>query len=91
MSKPAYRTPAYRAMKAWLVAHPEVPCHWCQRAVGEQGVPDHLIPVALGGGDEDLVPACARCNNQRGGRLSVKLQTAARAARRELVYPSRQW
>lgn len=91
MSRPAYRTRPYRAMKVWLRAHPEAPCHWCQRAVGDTGVPDHLIPVALGGTDDDLIPACYECNARRGGRLSKKLQAARRAAVRDLVYPSRSW
>jgi len=89
MSRPEHRTAAFRRFKAWLMAN-DVPCMWCgQRAT----TPDHLVPVALGGGDDDLVPACYRCNIRRGGRLGARLAHAKAKNRRDLVTtkPSRPW
>jgi 5-methylcytosine-specific restriction endonuclease McrA len=87
VARPAYRTAAYRALKARLEAE-DVACLWCGRRAS---VPDHLIPVALGGTDDDLVPACRPCNAKRGGRLGTSIQRARRRARAELVSPSRPW
>lgn len=50
---PHYRTPAYLRALRYIKEH-AVPCYYCgQRAT----TVEHLIPVALGGGDEDLAPA----------------------------------
>lgn len=55
----------YRKARAQLLAnHPT--CVYC-------GAPattaDHVVPVSKGGTTKDnLVPACARCNSQRGNR-----------------------
>jgi 5-methylcytosine-specific restriction endonuclease McrA len=91
MAAPGYRTRRYQAYAAWLRAeYPNVPCHWlCGRPAT---VPDHLIPLALGGTDEDLVPACAPCNGKRGSRLGRQLRAARKRARAELITgASRTW
>jgi 5-methylcytosine-specific restriction endonuclease McrA len=42
-------------------------CHWCH--VRPSTTADHLLSVARGGGHslENLVGACAKCNERRGG------------------------
>lgn len=88
MAAAAYRTPAYRRFVAYLAAN-DVPCHWCGRTAS---TPDHLIPVALGGTDDDLVPSCRPCNLKRGASLGGRITAAQRRARRELIgSPSRPW
>jgi hypothetical protein len=52
-----YNTAAYRRMKA-LLATNAIPCHWCSVARATQ--PDHLVPLALGGGDDDWCPVADR-------------------------------
>lgn len=44
-------------------------CQYCGASDGPMTV-DHVIPRALGGGDgwDNLVCACAVCNNKKGGR-----------------------
>lgn len=46
----------------------DMPCHYCRRARSD--VIDHVHPVIDGGGVEDgnLVPACQRCNSEKGDK-----------------------
>lgn len=46
-------------------------CHWCRRPLRlRKATLDHFLPRALGGKDrfENIVIACASCNNARGCR-----------------------
>ncbi len=51
-------------------------CVWCGRALGGLVPPtrEHLVPRAKGGPSwlENEVPACRRCNGQRGHRAVVE-------------------
>jgi hypothetical protein len=84
IARPQYRSRAYRGFKAYLAAN-VVPCYWC--TVARALVPDHNPPVVLGGGDDDLVPACAPCNAKRAGHLGVALRRARARERRTLEAP----
>jgi len=57
-------------------------CYLCGVAKGETA--DHVIPRALGGGElrDNLLPACAPCNNQKGDREP----TVCELFYREIVY-----
>jgi len=46
-------------------------CHYCR---GEATEVDHVIPRALGGGEDDdnLVAACVPCNRSKGKRIAPK-------------------
>lgn len=46
-------------------------CHYCR---GEATEVDHVIPRALGGGEDDdnLVAACVACNRSKGKRIAPK-------------------
>lgn len=76
-------------------------CFWCDYPIFERkhmgwgswpnhrSTADHLIPVSLGGGNvrENLVAACAYCNNMRGNR---SISDTVDAVRRSLLSPQRQ-
>ena len=86
---PAWRTrsygdPVYKRNRLLAIKR-EPTCHWrLPGCTGKSTTADHLIPVARGGGHEleNLVGACAKCNQRRGGaegRATMK----ARARRRQ--------
>ena len=77
VTEPAYRTAAYRAAQAQLKANPDTACVYCGSIATTI---DHAIPVALGGDDRDLVPACWRCNAKRGSALGHALKRKRRAS-----------
>lgn len=61
-----------------------MPCHWwpakgCLRYGTEAVpcVPDHDPPLAEGGSNASIVPACPPCNARRGGELAQKRNKAA--------------
>ena len=86
MGKAQYQTARYKAFRVYLREN-WVSCIYCgQRAT----TPDHTVPVALGGGDDDLFPSCRRCNYSRGGQLSGALRRA-RARNRVELTGSRAW
>lgn len=60
----AYNDPAYKRARLRLRGRP---CHWCGRA---GTTVDHLVPISRGGtnDDDNLVSACAKCNEARGNR-----------------------
>jgi len=72
-----WRTAAYLAAVRALKANPDTPCVWCGAIATTI---DHAIPVALGGGDGDLVPSCWPCNAKRGSKLGHAIKRARRAA-----------
>jgi 5-methylcytosine-specific restriction endonuclease McrA len=45
-------------------------CYWCGEKVGDKYHVDHVVPLALGGGNgpENLVIACPNCNLRKGAR-----------------------
>ena len=47
-------------------------CHWCGRpgTIDCPCEPDHDPPIAQGGTNASIVPACMPCNRRRGGLLS---------------------
>lgn len=46
----------------WL----RVTCHYCPEPATTK---DHIVPSSWGGGgDKNLIPACAPCNTKKGGR-----------------------
>jgi 5-methylcytosine-specific restriction endonuclease McrA len=61
-----YSDPAYRRNRSIAIKR-EPTCHWCH--LRPSTTADHLFPIARGGGHElsNLVGACARCNERRGG------------------------
>ena len=64
-----------------IVLEQEPICHWCR--LRPSTTADHVRSVAKGGGHEleNLVGACARCNERRGaaeGRATTKRRAAAR-------------
>lgn len=84
MAARAYQTARYRAFKRHL-AESFVLCFWCAQA--RAVTPDHNPPVILGGGDDDLVPSCMKCQLSRGGKLGGALKRARRQERRTLTRP----
>lgn len=61
----AYRDPLYlQNRKRVLQGDPR--CHWCKRRKATQA--DHLVSVSAGGTHDlsNLVPACKKCNQERG-------------------------
>jgi len=63
-----------RNRQALLAGNP--PCHWCGKE-GTKANPltaDHLIEHDRGGSDDldNLVPACRKCNSQRGATYKAK-------------------
>lgn len=79
MARATHQSRAYLAAVAWLKAHPDTPCVWCGRPATTI---DHEPAVALGGGDDDLVPACAPCNYKRGAQLKAALMKARKLGSR---------
>ena len=68
----AYDHPVYRNAKRRMGG---LPCHWC----GEPAdTVDHVVALADGGSNtlDNLVPACRRCNFQRGGRVGGRRSKA---------------
>ena len=65
-NKAAYVDPAYKRNRLLAIKR-EPTCHWCH--VRPSTTADHLFPVARGGGNqlENLVGACRKCNERRGG------------------------
>jgi 5-methylcytosine-specific restriction endonuclease McrA len=61
-----YADPVYRRNRLLAIKR-EPTCHWCH--VRPSTTADHLLSIAKGGGHElsNLVGACARCNELRGG------------------------
>lgn len=54
---------------ALFAGRPQAPCHWCGRYLSfRRATLDHVLPAGHGGGNarDNLVIACAPCNNQRG-------------------------
>ena len=81
---PHYRTRAYRDA-ARYVRENAPPCYYCGKP---STTVEHLIPVALGGGDQDLVGACRPCNVKRGSALGNAIARANKRVR-ETAAPSR--
>jgi 5-methylcytosine-specific restriction endonuclease McrA len=79
----AYTSGEYQRNRKIAIAR-EPTCHWrlpgCAR---KSTTADHLIPVSRGGTNDlaNLVGACARCNQLRGG-AEGRATTKARAKRR---------
>jgi hypothetical protein len=63
---PAYADygPAYQAKRRELLAGSPL-CYWCKRRKATEA--DHLVPQVRGGGHDQMVPSCRRCNRSRGG------------------------
>jgi 5-methylcytosine-specific restriction endonuclease McrA len=57
----------WRLIRARILRRDGYVCGYCLRPATTV---DHIVPRALGGGDEDtnLVAACTRCQNRKGGR-----------------------
>lgn len=67
--KAAYADPAYRRNRRLAIAR-EPTCHWrLPDCTGRSTTADHLLSLARGCTNdlENLVGACARCNERRGG------------------------
>lgn len=71
-------------------------CAYCRAFVGRSGLTlDHLIPISKGGTHSlpNVVPACASCNFEKGGRTveqwvsdrGRKLRTTTTKARRRTI------
>ena len=60
-------------------------CYWCKRAPATQA--DHIIELDRGGGNEleNLVPACAKCNNKRAHLYSSAKAMQKNTARAEAL------
>ncbi len=67
----------WMAVRARVLRRDGGVCHWC---AGPADHVDHLLPLALGGTDDDgnLVAACASCNLGRGARTGPPPGLAAR-------------
>ena len=80
MSK-AHKDPEYQRNRRRLLSERGISCHWC--GTTENLTADHLLEVDAGGGHEadNLVAACASCNNIRGHKYQsnkIKHRTNAR-------------
>jgi hypothetical protein len=80
MSK-AHKDPEYQRNRRRLLSERGITCHWC--GTTENLTADHLLEVDAGGGHEaeNLVAACASCNNIRGHKYQsnkIKHRTNAR-------------
>jgi 5-methylcytosine-specific restriction endonuclease McrA len=64
--------PRWKAIRKQVFALKGTTCYWCPAPATSV---DHLVPQALGGGEElsNLVPACRRCNTLRGASLGGRL------------------
>ena len=64
----AHQHPEYQRNRKRLLSERGISCHWCGST--ENLTADHLLEVDAGGGHEadNLVVACASCNNIRGHR-----------------------
>lgn len=62
----AHQSPEYQRNRKRLLSERGISCHWC--GTTENLTADHLLEVDAGGGHEadNLVAACASCNNRRG-------------------------
>lgn len=62
----AYQSPEYKANRK-VVLQGDPRCHWCKRR--KAATADHVVPVSRGGSHDlsNLVPACKKCNQERGG------------------------
>jgi len=78
MSKSALRstgsTSLWRKIRARVLSRDNYICQYCG---GEADTVDHIIPRRLGGLDDDgnLLAACSRCNNAKGGQFFVRKGT----------------
>lgn len=72
-----YDSPTYQNNRRMILAD-GARCHWCDKPATQA---DHLIETDRGGSDEldNLVPACAKCNAQRGRAYSAAKQRFFRA------------
>jgi 5-methylcytosine-specific restriction endonuclease McrA len=81
----AYSDPVYLANRK-VVLEREPVCHWrLQGCTGRSTTADHLVPVARGGSNrlDNLVGACARCNQLRGGAEGRRRAKLRRRGRKE--------
>jgi 5-methylcytosine-specific restriction endonuclease McrA len=82
----AYASSEYRRNRELALTREPI-CHWrLPGCTGRSTTADHVIPLARGGTNElvNLVGACRRCNEQRGGaegRTTIKRDAERRRQR----------